>query len=74
MTIRPFNILCFIAAGALLLLTSNDLIAAPDAPSTPPRAFIQSILDNVTTILRNPKLNSSQRSQAVREIAYANID
>jgi phospholipid transport system substrate-binding protein len=63
-----------VIALIMVTLSATSLFAAPEPPTTPPRAFIQTILDNVTTILRNPQLNASQRSRAVREIAYANID
>ncbi|MGA2232438.1 MAG: ABC transporter substrate-binding protein [Tepidisphaeraceae bacterium] len=75
-----------VLALGLIVLAHSPLSAdpttapAPDAPAnsavpaTTARALIEAVLADVTVILHNPQLNASQRSEAVRQIAYANID
>lgn len=71
---RVFSGIALIVLMALGLGDAPATAPAPDPAATTPRALIQSILADVTTILRNPQFSKIDRTEKVREIAYANID
>jgi ABC-type transporter MlaC component len=86
MRMRFLRFVVMVLALGLVPLTHSPLFADPttaptqDAaansavPAATARGLIESVLADVLVILHNPQLNASQRSEAVRQVAYANID
>lgn len=72
---------CIVAGLGLVLVAACALGADPttapaqdDSANQTPRALVEKLLGEVTTILQTPQLTKAQRREKVKEIAYEHID
>ncbi len=68
------RIAALVLGAALALTPASGIAAAPSAPETEARTFVQSTIDTVLTILRDKSIPLEQKKTQVEKIAYDRFD
>lgn len=68
------RIAALVLGAALALTPASGIAAAPSAPETEARTFVQSTIDTVLAILRDKSIPLEQKKTQVEKIAYDRFD